>query len=79
MAFPAPAWIETFFAGLAELMAQMPPGPPEMGKLGEFYGKGRPAGRLSAAEVKLGIFTVPDATNPDTTVETILAADRCGA
>ena len=28
--------------------------------------------------MKLGIFTVPDATNPDTTVETILAADRSG-
>ena len=39
MAFPAPAGFETFFAGLAELMAQMPPGPPDMGKLGEFYGK----------------------------------------
>ena len=39
LAFPAPAGFETFFAELAELMADMPPGPPDMGRLGAFYGK----------------------------------------
>src|SRR5919106_3441309 len=29
-------------------------------------------------DVKLGIFVVPDATDPDSTVERILAADRSG-
>ena len=39
LAFPAPAGFETFFAELGELMAQMPPGPPDMGRLETFYGK----------------------------------------
>ncbi len=39
LAFPAPAGFETFFAGLAELMADMPPGPPDMGRMTEFYEK----------------------------------------
>ena len=29
--------------------------------------------------MKLGVFIVPDATNPATTVESIVAADRDGA
>jgi alkanesulfonate monooxygenase SsuD/methylene tetrahydromethanopterin reductase-like flavin-dependent oxidoreductase (luciferase family) len=33
---------------------------------------------MNAAQLKLGIFVVPDATDPDTTLETILAADRAG-
>jgi quercetin dioxygenase-like cupin family protein len=36
LGFPAPAGFETFFAGLAELMTTMPPGPPDMGKLAAF-------------------------------------------
>jgi alkanesulfonate monooxygenase SsuD/methylene tetrahydromethanopterin reductase-like flavin-dependent oxidoreductase (luciferase family) len=28
--------------------------------------------------VKLGIFTIPDATDPQSTIEQIIAADRCG-
>ena len=39
LGFPAPAGFETFFADLAELMASMPPGPPDMSRLGEVYGK----------------------------------------
>jgi quercetin dioxygenase-like cupin family protein len=39
LAFPAPAGFETFFADLAGLMAEMPPGPPDMSRLGEFYEK----------------------------------------
>jgi quercetin dioxygenase-like cupin family protein len=39
LGFPAPAGFETFFAGLAELMAEMPPGPPDMARMGEFYGR----------------------------------------
>jgi quercetin dioxygenase-like cupin family protein len=38
LGFPAPAGFETFFADLAELMAQMPPGPPDMSRMAEFYG-----------------------------------------
>jgi quercetin dioxygenase-like cupin family protein len=37
LAFPAPAGFETFFADLAELMAKMPPGPPDMGRMAAFY------------------------------------------
>ena len=37
LAFPAPAGFERFFADLAELMAQMPPGPPDMSRMAEFY------------------------------------------
>ena len=36
---PAPAGFETFFADLAELMSQMPPGPPDMSRIGAIYGK----------------------------------------
>ena len=39
VAFPAPSGFETFFADLAQLMADMPPGPPDMSRLGEVYGK----------------------------------------
>ncbi len=34
---PAPAGFEAFFAELAELMASMPPGPPEMSQIGVLY------------------------------------------
>ncbi len=37
VAFPAPAGFEAFFADLAGLMAEMPPGPPDMGKIAAFY------------------------------------------
>ncbi len=37
LAFPAPAGFETFFAGLGDLMADMPPGPPDMRRMAEFY------------------------------------------
>jgi quercetin dioxygenase-like cupin family protein len=37
LAFPAPAGFETFFADLAELMAQMPDGPPDMGRISALY------------------------------------------
>ena len=36
---PTPAGFETFFADLAELMSQMPPGPPDMSRIGAIYGK----------------------------------------
>jgi quercetin dioxygenase-like cupin family protein len=39
LAFPAPAGFERFFADLAELMKTMPPGPPDMGRMSEFYEK----------------------------------------
>jgi uncharacterized cupin superfamily protein len=39
LGFPAPAGFETFFADLAELMATMPPGPPDMSRLGAVYEK----------------------------------------
>jgi quercetin dioxygenase-like cupin family protein len=39
LAFPAPSGFETFFADLAELMASMPPGPPDMGRMAEIYAK----------------------------------------
>jgi hypothetical protein len=39
LAFPAPAGFEKFFADLAGLMEKMPPGPPDMGRMAEFYGK----------------------------------------
>ena len=34
---PAPAGFETFFVELAELMATMPPGPPDMSAIGALY------------------------------------------
>ena len=34
---PAPAGFETFFAELAELIATMPPGPPDMSQIGALY------------------------------------------
>jgi quercetin dioxygenase-like cupin family protein len=34
---PAPAGFETFFAELAELMATMPPGPPDMTRVSALY------------------------------------------
>ena len=37
VAFPAPAGFEAFFADLAGIMAGMPPGPPDMGKIAAFY------------------------------------------
>ncbi len=37
VAFPAPAGFETFFADLTGLMDEMPPGPPDMGKIAAFY------------------------------------------
>ena len=39
LAFPAPAGFETFFADLAELMASMPPGPPDMSRMAAVYEK----------------------------------------
>ena len=39
LGFPAPAGFEKFFADLAELMSQMPPGPPDMSRIGSLYGK----------------------------------------
>ncbi len=36
---PAPAGFEGFFAEFAELMATMPPGPPDMSQVGALYGK----------------------------------------
>jgi hypothetical protein len=37
VAFPAPAGFEAFFADLAGLMDEMPPGPPDMGKIAAVY------------------------------------------
>ena len=39
LGFPAPAGFEKFFADLAELMADMPPGPPDMGRMAAVYEK----------------------------------------
>lgn len=39
LAFPAPAGFESFFADLAGLMDEMPPGPPDMSRLSEIYEK----------------------------------------
>jgi quercetin dioxygenase-like cupin family protein len=39
LAFPAPSGFETFFADLAELMKSIPPGPPDMSRMAEIYGK----------------------------------------
>jgi hypothetical protein len=39
LGFPAPAGFEQFFADLAELMADMPAGPPDMGRMGAVYEK----------------------------------------
>jgi quercetin dioxygenase-like cupin family protein len=39
VAFPTPAGFETFFADLAELMAEMPSGPPDMSRIGAIYEK----------------------------------------
>ena len=36
---PAPAGFERFFADLAELLATMPPGPPDMSQIGTIYEK----------------------------------------
>ena len=36
LGFPAPAGFETFFAGLADLMATMPAGPPDMARMAAF-------------------------------------------
>ena len=35
---PTPAGFEKFFADLAELMSQMPPGPPDKSRIGAIYG-----------------------------------------
>jgi hypothetical protein len=37
LGFPAPAGFEKFFADFAELMAKMPPGPPDMKQVAAFY------------------------------------------
>jgi quercetin dioxygenase-like cupin family protein len=37
--FPAPAGFETFFADLAEVMASMPAGPPDMSRVAPVYEK----------------------------------------
>ncbi len=39
LGIPAPAGFETFFAALAELMATMPPGPPDPSAIGALYGR----------------------------------------
>jgi hypothetical protein len=39
LGFPAPAGFETFFGEFAELIAEMPPGPPDMSRVGTLYGK----------------------------------------
>jgi hypothetical protein len=39
LGFPAPAGFELFFADLAELLAGMPPGPPDMGRMAAVYEK----------------------------------------
>jgi len=39
LGFPAPAGFEMFFAELAELMASMPPGPPDMSRMAAVYEK----------------------------------------
>jgi quercetin dioxygenase-like cupin family protein len=39
LGFPAPAGFEPFFADLAELMASMPPGPPDMSRMAAVYEK----------------------------------------
>jgi quercetin dioxygenase-like cupin family protein len=39
LGFPAPAGFELFFADLAELLASMPPGPPDMGRMAAVYEK----------------------------------------
>ena len=39
LAFPAPAGFEKFFTDLAGLMESVPPGPPDMNRIAEFYGK----------------------------------------
>jgi quercetin dioxygenase-like cupin family protein len=39
LGFPAPAGFELFFADLAELMASMPPGPPDMSRMAAIYEK----------------------------------------
>ena len=39
LGFPAPAGFEMFFADLAELMANMPPGPPDMSRMAAVYEK----------------------------------------
>ena len=39
LGFPAPPGFETFFADLAELMASMPPGPPDMSRMAAVYEK----------------------------------------
>ena len=36
---PAPAGFERFFADLADLMSQMPPGPPDTSQIGALYGR----------------------------------------
>jgi hypothetical protein len=37
LGFPVPAGFEHFFADLAELMAGMPPGPPDMSRMAAVY------------------------------------------
>jgi quercetin dioxygenase-like cupin family protein len=39
LGFPSPAGFELFFADLAELMASMPPGPPDMSRVAAVYEK----------------------------------------
>ena len=39
LGFPAPAGFERFFADLAELIASMPPGPPDMSRMAAVYEK----------------------------------------
>jgi quercetin dioxygenase-like cupin family protein len=39
LGIPAPAGFETFFADLAQLMAGMPPGPPDMSRMAAVYEK----------------------------------------
>jgi quercetin dioxygenase-like cupin family protein len=39
LGFPAPAGFEMFFADLADLVASMPPGPPDMSRMAAVYEK----------------------------------------
>lgn len=39
LGFPAPGGFERFFADFADLMSELPPGPPDMSRIGALYGK----------------------------------------
>ena len=75
LAFPAPAGFEKFFADLAGLMEKMPPGPPDMSRIGGVLREVRPTSGRAASEQQ-GL--IQHASNPRRPVGTC-PTDELGA